>query len=253
MAGCERHHRAPHRLADHHPGRAGGQVEQAGQGPAWSFILADVPQAATLQALLEQLSRLPASRVHHVVLLSPLNWRETSQADTPQHFFYLPGPVKPGRISRQLRRALLPPATVEHKPARSPSEAAAQPEATPASIKILLVEDNPVNQKVATLILKKLGYQADIANHGLEALAALERQAYEVVLMDVQMPEMDGITATGEIRKKYQDSQRPWIIAMTANAMQGDREMCLQAGMNDYVSKPINRDQLEQAIKQRKG
>jgi signal transduction histidine kinase/CheY-like chemotaxis protein len=226
-------------------------LEQAGRGPAWSFILADAPQAAALQALQEQLSRLPASRVQHVLLLSPLNWRETAQADTPQHFFYLPGPVKPGRISRQLRRALLPP--VEHKPAHPPSETAQPETATPASLKILLVEDNPVNQKVATLILKKLGYQADIANHGLEALAALERQAYEVVLMDVQMPEMDGLTASREIRKKYQDSQRPWIIAMTANAMQGDREICLQAGMNDYVSKPINRDHLEQAIKQRKG
>ncbi|MGK7920685.1 MAG: response regulator, partial [Trichodesmium sp.] len=115
-------------------------------------------------------------------------------------------------------------------------------------LKILLAEDNVVNQKVATNILKNLGYRADIAANGLEVLAALRRQSYDVVLMDVQMPEMDGITATQEICAEWEPEKRPRIIAMTANAMQGDRDKCLSAGMNDYISKPIRREALVTAL-----
>ncbi|MEI7990772.1 MAG: ATP-binding protein, partial [Chloroflexota bacterium] len=107
--------------------------------------------------------------------------------------------------------------------------------------RILLVEDNIVNQKVALGILKKLGLQADTAANGLEALRSLESQPYDLVLMDVQMPQMDGLEATHQIRdsqSKVLDHEIP-IIAMTANAMQEDRERCLQAGMNDYVAKPV--------------
>lgn len=107
-------------------------------------------------------------------------------------------------------------------------------------LKILLAEDNAVNQKVAIHLLQRLGYRVDVAGNGLEVLSALERQAYDVILMDIQMPEMDGLTATRTIRGQSTDSpDRPWIIAMTANAMTGDREQCLAAGMQDYVSKPV--------------
>ncbi|MGB7380219.1 MAG: response regulator [Rivularia sp. (in: cyanobacteria)] len=106
-------------------------------------------------------------------------------------------------------------------------------------LRILLVEDMPLNQKVALHMLQKLGYGADVASNGLEALSSLRRQDYDLVFMDVQMPEMDGLQATRCICKEWLPPKRPWIVAMTANAMRGDREECLNAGMNDYVSKPV--------------
>jgi GAF domain-containing protein/CheY-like chemotaxis protein/tetratricopeptide (TPR) repeat protein len=114
-------------------------------------------------------------------------------------------------------------------------------------LRILLAEDNAVNQKLALRILERLGYRADIASNGLEAVESVERQAYDVILMDVQMPEMDGLDATRSIRKLDQITQ-PHIIAMTANAMEGDRELCIAAGMNDYVSKPIRVNELVNAL-----
>jgi len=115
-------------------------------------------------------------------------------------------------------------------------------------LKILLAEDNAVNQKVAVNILKNLGYRADLAGNGLEVLEALRRQPYDVVLMDVQMPDMDGLTATRLICERRSPAERPRIIAMTANAMQSDRDACLQAGMDDYISKPIRLQALISAL-----
>jgi len=113
---------------------------------------------------------------------------------------------------------------------------------------ILLAEDNVTNQRVAQLILGRLGYRADLANNGLEAIAALERQPYDVVLMDVQMPEMDGLTAAREICARWPVARRPRLVAMTANAMVGDRDDCMAAGMDDYVAKPVQLADLEAAI-----
>ncbi|MCZ0904312.1 response regulator, partial [Microcoleus sp. HI-ES] len=117
-------------------------------------------------------------------------------------------------------------------------------------LRILLAEDHLVNQKVALLLLERLGYRADVAANGLEVLEALNRQPYDLVLMDVQMPEMDGLEASRRICQEWPAHARPRIIAMTANAMQGDRELCLDAGMNDYISKPIRVDTLIQALSQ---
>lgn len=114
-------------------------------------------------------------------------------------------------------------------------------------LKILLAEDNLVNQKVALLNLKKLGYQGDVAANGLEVIEALERQHYDLILMDVQMPEMDGLEATKLIRDTV--SPQPYVVAMTANAMQGDRQMCINAGMDEYISKPIKIEELETVLK----
>ncbi|HLO48058.1 MAG TPA: response regulator [Kamptonema sp.] len=119
---------------------------------------------------------------------------------------------------------------------------------TPAEIRILLAEDNLVNQKVATHLLERIGYRADIAGNGVEVLEALRRQSYDVVLMDVQMPKMDGLEATRRICQEWPASVRPRIIAMTANAMQGDREKCLAAGMDDYITKPVRREELANAL-----
>jgi PAS domain S-box-containing protein len=118
----------------------------------------------------------------------------------------------------------------------------------PRQLRILVVEDNQVNQMLATAMLGKAGHRVDLANDGLEALEAVQSRHYDVVLMDAQMPRMDGIEATRRIRAKADDTARIPIIAMTANAMKGDREMLLAAGMNDYVSKPIDKAQLFQAI-----
>jgi CheY-like chemotaxis protein len=114
-------------------------------------------------------------------------------------------------------------------------------------LRILLAEDNAVNQKLALRLLAQLSYQADVVEDGLQAIGALEDDTYDVVLMDVQMPELDGISATRRIRSQW--PERPlWIVAMTANAMAGDREACLAAGMNDYISKPIRPAELAAAL-----
>ena len=115
-------------------------------------------------------------------------------------------------------------------------------------LRILLAEDNVVNQQVGLHLLQRMGYRADVAGNGLEVLAALRRQPYDVVLMDVQMPEMDGLATARRIVSDWSSAQRPRIIAMTANAMQGDREMCLEAGMDDYVSKPIRVEELSRVL-----
>jgi PAS domain S-box-containing protein len=132
-----------------------------------------------------------------------------------------------------------------------PAAAPARPDAEMAQrlpLRILIAEDYVVNQKLALRLLAKMGYRADVAANGLEAIQALERQPYDVVLMDVQMPEMDGLEATRQICERWPVGERPRIIAMTANAMQGDREICLAAGMDDYVSKPIRVEELVQAL-----
>ncbi|VVB70524.1 Methyl sulfide methyltransferase-associated sensor [uncultured archaeon] len=125
-----------------------------------------------------------------------------------------------------------------------PSAASASAVGMP--LRILLAEDNLVNQKVAMLMLERQGFRADVAATGIEVLAALQSIPYDVVLMDVQMPEMDGLDATRRIRNS--PGRQPYIIAMTAHAMKGDREECLEAGMNDYVSKPVRIDELLKAI-----
>src|SRR5436305_462228 len=116
-------------------------------------------------------------------------------------------------------------------------------------LQLLLAEDNTVNQKLALRLLERMGYRADVAADGLEVLEALQRQHYDVILMDVQMPKMDGLEATRAIQQRWHAEQRPRIIAMTANAMQGDREECLAAGMDDYLTKPIQVKALQEALK----
>ena len=118
----------------------------------------------------------------------------------------------------------------------------------PHPLRILLAEDNEVNQKVILKMLDKIGYQADVAVNGLEVLQALERQPYDLILMDVQMPEMDGLVTSKKIRAHW--SNGPKIIAMTAYALEGDREKCLDAGMDDYISKPVRLEELQSRLNQ---
>jgi signal transduction histidine kinase/CheY-like chemotaxis protein len=120
--------------------------------------------------------------------------------------------------------------------------------AAPPSLRILLAEDNEVNRKVALLMLERLGNKADVAIDGIEVLEALRRQIYDLVLMDIQMPRMDGLETTRRIREEQPAGRRPRIVAMTANALLGDREACLAAGMDDYLSKPMRLDDLRGAL-----
>jgi signal transduction histidine kinase/CheY-like chemotaxis protein len=113
---------------------------------------------------------------------------------------------------------------------------------------ILLAEDNVVNQKVAVRLLERMGYRPDVASNGLEALAAVHRQHYDVVLMDVQMPEMDGLEASRRITSELDASKRPRLVALTANALKGDQQMCLEAGMDDYLAKPLDFVHLQDAL-----
>jgi GAF domain-containing protein/CheY-like chemotaxis protein len=130
------------------------------------------------------------------------------------------------------------------KPQLDPNQAARHP------LRILLAEDNVVNQKLALRLLQQMGYRADLASNGIEAVESVRRQTYDVVLMDVQMPEMDGLEASRQINARWQSGDRPRIIAMTANAMQGDRDMCLAAGLDDYLTKPIRVERLVEALNQ---
>jgi CheY-like chemotaxis protein len=114
---------------------------------------------------------------------------------------------------------------------------------------ILVVEDNTINQKLIVRVLKILGEEADLANNGLEALDAVLKKKYDIVLMDIQMPEMDGLEATRRIRTNVSITNQPIIIAMTAHALQGDQEKCINAGMNDYMSKPIFIDEVKRILK----
>ena len=114
---------------------------------------------------------------------------------------------------------------------------------------VLLAEDNPVNQKVALRFLERLGYRAHAVGNGLEALDTLQARHYHLVLMDLQMPEMDGCEATRQIRRRLPVDRQPKIIALTANALQGDRELCLSAGMDDYITKPVKLHEIAEAIR----
>jgi len=113
---------------------------------------------------------------------------------------------------------------------------------------VLLAEDNVVNQRVAVRLLEKMGYRPDLAGNGIEVLEALNRQPYDLVLMDIHMPEMDGLEASRIICLRWPKNQRPKLVAMTANAMQEDRDECMTAGMDGYLSKPIRIVEIQAAL-----
>lgn len=183
------------------------------------------------------------------VLLSSLG----DQTDlAPQFDAVLHKPVKASRLHDVLSDLLT---TRSYPPGAIPKENSGEIVILARSLplRILLVEDNATNQKLARLVLAKMGYHADVAGNGVEAIDALRRQPYDVVLMDMQMPEMDGLEATRQIRAEFGSEHQPRIIAMTANALQGDRERCLETGMDDYLSKPIHIVELVAALQRCRG
>ncbi len=178
-----------------------------------------------------------------LVLASSLGRREFTVNDAT-FSAHLTKPIKVSALFDALASVF-----VKGEPSARPALTRPQVDSTMATrlpLRILLAEDNAVNQKLALRILSQMGYRADVAGNGIEAIQAIERQAYDVILMDVQMPEMDGLEATRQI--KASRTEQPRIIAMTANATQGDREMCLAAGMDDYIAKPIHVDELVSAL-----
>jgi len=181
-----------------------------------------------------------------LVLFSSLGRREVGEAEN-LFAAYLIKPVRQSQLFDLLAGLLaeegaVRPAAEPVKPTLDRGMAARHP------LRILLAEDNVVNQKLALRLLQQMGYRADLASNGIEAIECVERQTYDVVLMDVQMPEMDGLEASRRIVARWGAAERPRIVAMTANAMAGDREECLAAGMDDYLTKPIRVGDLVQAL-----
>jgi signal transduction histidine kinase len=155
-------------------------------------------------------------------------------------------PIRPKQLLEALRHAFDPQRTSMRK---ASSTSAFDPNlGSRFPLRILVADDNRVNQRVGQALLEKLGYRAEVVSNGLEVLHALELHSYDIVFLDVQMPEMDGLSAAREIRRRWSEEDRPRIIAMTAEAMLGDRERCLEAGMDDYVAKPIRIVDLRAAL-----
>jgi two-component system sensor histidine kinase/response regulator len=208
---------------------------------------------------LELASRIkaePAIASTQLILLTSSGQRgEAEQARRVGFAAYLTKPVRQSRLYDAIVTVMGYPAGKAPARPREPS-IVTSPEGVEARSRerrrrahVLVAEDNFVNQKVAVKMLERLGYQADVVGNGVEALEALSRVRYAAVLMDVQMPEMDGYEATAEIRRREENSgRRTPVIAMTANAMQGDREKALEAGMDDYVPKPVKPEELEEVL-----
>jgi CheY-like chemotaxis protein len=182
-----------------------------------------------------------------LVMLTSLG-RKEARAALVDFAAYLYKPIRLSQLHNVLMEILarLPETSAHHLDASSSRIDATL--ATRVPLRILLAEDHPVNQRLALQILGKMGYRTDLAANGEEVLQAVERQPYDVILMDVQMPKMDGLEATRQICARWAKENRPAIIAMTAEAMAGDREKCLAAGMDDYISKPIRIPQLVAAL-----
>lgn len=196
------------------------------------------------EMLLRQLRTLHPG-AHCVLFMSATDGVRQSQTADP-HVARLPKPIKPSFLAETVLR--LRKGGVAPPPAPTPKGTASSRLGDAAPLDILLVEDNPVNQKVALHLLDRLGYRADAVGNGLEAVQTLRDRHYDLVFMDVQMPEMDGHAATREIRSTLPAARQPRIIALTANAVQGDRERCLSSGMDDYIAKPVKLDELHAVI-----
>ncbi len=187
-----------------------------------------------------------------LILLISTNQRDQVQRALDLGFAgYLVKPVKPSRLLDTIMNILaIQQELEEHKQEEEGMEPAFCPLPLKPKLRLLLAEDNLVNQKVALKQLKTLGYNADVASNGEEVLQLLEKNSYNLILMDCQMPILDGLETTREIRRRQQDLNKdyPIVVAMTANAMKEDRQMCMEAGMNDYLSKPVFKDKLAAVI-----
>jgi signal transduction histidine kinase/HPt (histidine-containing phosphotransfer) domain-containing protein len=209
----------------------------------FDLAIVDLPLPGTDGlALATELRKLPGTTMLPLVLLTPIGIRADAVQDAHLAFAYsVAKPIKPAQLCTAIESALFSPKTA------APTVAATSPMISARlPLQILLVDDNEINQKVAARILSQIGYQPDLAENGRKALDALDKKIYDLVFMDVMMPEMDGLEAARNIRERQKNpgahpnyGGRIIIIAMTAHAMQSDRDKCLAAGMDDYLAKPI--------------
>ena len=206
--------------------------------------------------LVEQIRQSPGLGSATIMMLTSADRRgDSTRCQELGVASYLVKPIKAQELQRAIRAALRSQPVPDLAPAKSTSVVVTAPvpaaySLSSAPLHILLVEDNQVNQRVASHILSKQGWKHQIANNGREALEALDREKFDLVLMDIQMPEMDGWQATSAIRRSEELSGRHLpIIAMTAHAMKGDRRRCLDAGMDEYISKPIQSEELVRVVK----
>jgi signal transduction histidine kinase/AmiR/NasT family two-component response regulator/HPt (histidine-containing phosphotransfer) domain-containing protein len=231
--------------------RAAAQFIQPGE--PFNLVAAEVGRSAAEEpgTIANEIRRLTGNPEMRLVLFTPL----ASRVEAPAGTHLITKPVKPIAFRSALLHALgsAKPAAPKVVPVSKLDTSLS----TRLPLRLLLADDNLINQKVASRLLQQMGYQADVANNGLEVLQALERKPYDVILMDVQMPQMDGLEATRQIRLRQKESPpRPhfgqplMIIAMTANAMHGDQEKCLAAGMNTYIPKPVRPEVLQAALEE---
>jgi len=227
------------------------RAREAGQPPPLVVLDAEMPEMDGF-AVAGQLQERPGLAQGVIMLLSSSGRADgIARCGRLGVAAYVTKPVHPAHLRDALQAVLQPHRAGQHAPARprtSPQERPAR------ALRILLAEDNPVNQKVAAGLLAKWGHEVRVARDGIEALAEFERQEFDLVLMDLQMPNMGGLEATAVIRKQEAGTGRHVpIVALTAHAMAKDRRRCLQAGMDGYVSKPIRPGELDEAVRQIQG
>jgi signal transduction histidine kinase/HPt (histidine-containing phosphotransfer) domain-containing protein/BarA-like signal transduction histidine kinase len=223
-------------------------LERVKSDGAFHGVLLDMqlPQTDGFE-LAREIHKFPDSRTLPLLLLSNRRLRSDDlRAANLEHAYIVHKPVRPGQLLEALCRAIRVQVQRDKKSPFTPGLDSDFARRLP--LRLLLADDNPINQKVGVSVLNKLGYQADLAHDGKQVLQALEKKHYDVLFLDVQMPEMDGMECARLICEKYTRDKRPVIIAMTGNALMGDREKCLAAGMDDYISKPVRVADLQAAL-----
>ncbi len=215
-----------------------------------ALVDSDLPGKDGFTVALE-IQKIPAGAMLPIILLMPLGKNHNGNAAPVMFAHTVNKPVKPAQLCTVLERALLSPRIPTQLPEAPKTDSTL---ATQLPLRILVADDNAINLKVAVRILQQIGYEPDTTTNGREALEALDRKPYDLIFMDVMMPEMDGLEATRLLRKRQMTggqqhySSRIIVVAMTAHAMQGDREKCIAAGMDDYLAKPVRPKEVRDII-----
>ncbi|TAK97382.1 MAG: response regulator [Verrucomicrobia bacterium] len=222
-----------------------GALAALGRGERFDALVLDYqPAAGDGLELAERIRLLPGGRELPIVLMSSVRLRTDDPRPAAAGIsIFIHKPIRPAQLLDALCRALSVQMQREKKSPVAPTLDGTL--STRMPLRVLLADDNPINQKVGVSVLHRLGYRSDVAQNGVEVMQALEDRVYDVLFLDVQMPEMDGLECARQICGKWTRDRRPVIIAMTGNALLGDRERCLAAGMDDYISKPVRIGELQ--------